>query len=534
MQKMLAHLRVRTLLPVVVLAFISAACGPPPADPRTLVPADALIYLESKDVGKAIRSITDSSKYHELAATVPDLSALDGVEMAVAITGFETAEEAAGDDSVVVGLRPRFVAVAETHFWNFQVNSVAENELGGLVNEMYGSDAVLETSEKHGGRYYTWTAKDGKRKAYALVIGSLLIFGNDETAIDKCIAVKNGEAESILATGKITDGERLAFGYIAPDGVLQIANIAGISMAMNSSEDVAAQSFIARVLPEIMRNSVKEITWTATSAENGVEDRYIISADPESAAVLNETIVFGGGKTGVPVARFFGKARTVSRYALKDPRVAWRSVLLTARSKVDDTSGEILAAFSGSLFTPYGVADPELFLGSVVSPIYTATFDDEGETLLVAARFTDAEQLKRSLVEEFDTSKPAEKLGTADSWLSEDGELRVIFTNEWIIIGAGKQAAELYRRMALGEPPSNTKDLQMTDAAIVTFGEGIGNVPQMIGVLSEMKAEGDEASLKWRTETRFDRNGMIRTTTSDFGLVGTIIAQFATEETLTE
>ena len=134
--------------------------------------------------------------------TKPDLSALKGVQLAVAVTGFETSEEKLTDEHSVGRVQPHFVAVADTHAWNFQAVRFAEKKARLLCRKIYDSEPTLEKSDKNGGKYFTWTAKDG-RKAYALVIDSLIYFGNDETAIDKCLAVKRGEADSIAKAGKV-------------------------------------------------------------------------------------------------------------------------------------------------------------------------------------------------------------------------------------------------------------------------------------------------------------------------------------------
>ena len=47
-----------------------------------------------------------------------------------------------------------------------------------------------------------------------LVIGSVIFFGNDETAIEKCVAVRKGEAESMAKNSKLPSGEFLASGYM--------------------------------------------------------------------------------------------------------------------------------------------------------------------------------------------------------------------------------------------------------------------------------------------------------------------------------
>src|SRR2546423_89635 len=83
------------------------------------------------------------------------------------------------------------------------------------------------------------------------VIDSLIYFGNDESAIDKCLTVKRGEADSIAKTGKLSTrpGDILASGYVSHDGVAQIASIIGIKLASELSEHSEVRSGIAAIIP---------------------------------------------------------------------------------------------------------------------------------------------------------------------------------------------------------------------------------------------------------------------------------------------
>src|SRR5438132_1505484 len=126
-----------------------------------------------------------------------------------------------------------------------------------------------------------WTAS----RLMRLQNASLIYFGNDETAIDKCLAVKRGLADSIIKSGKIKPAEpgTLASGYVSTDGIAQIANIVGLKFASEAGEDSEVQSAIAGILPQLLRNSITEISWTATKTEQGIEDKYLVSMPPDVA-----------------------------------------------------------------------------------------------------------------------------------------------------------------------------------------------------------------------------------------------------------
>jgi hypothetical protein len=508
-------------LGVSAVILLSISCGAKPIDPRTVIPADALVYLESKDLGRTLTStITAGSTFEKLAKQMPNLAPLSGVRVSIAVTGFETSQEAVTDENAVLNFQPRFVAVAETNAWGWQATSFIENQLGEFVNGVYDGEVEMHSTPRDDGKFYVWTAQDG-RKAFALQQGSLVFFGNDESAIDRCLAVKRGEAESIAKNSKITeDDARIAFGYVSPEGVGQIANIAGVSIAMGASEEEEVKSFVARVLPEILRNSVKELTWSATKTEQGIEDKVVISLDDESSRVFNETIVPAPQGTIQLTDLVPASATTVTRYIIKDPQIAWRSLVLTAKKKTDDASGALIAAFSGSVFEPYGIEDPEVFLSAVGPQLITVKIGAEADDAAVIASIKDHTKIRSSLAKEINFSKAAEKISGADVWKSEDGETAAAFIDDRLIVGDADTVLKCLeaKQANLGQAFAGS------DAVATTVGTESDPSAKIIELLSERKNENEPLVTQYRTETRFNKNGVERRTISDFGLLGSILA----------
>jgi hypothetical protein len=524
------------------VSVVNLSCGSKPTDLRTVVPADALVYLETNDLGKTLTAVTENEAFKAAAKTQPDFSALAGMKLAIAVTGFQTSEQAVTDENSVLNFQPRFVAVAETNAWNYQAISFTENKLGEFINETYGGEVTLETTDKHGGKYFVWTSQDG-RKAYALVSGSLIFFGNDESAIEKCLAVSRGETDGIAKNPKIMalSADSLASGYVSTDGVAQISNIAGISLALGASEEGEVKSFIARVLPEIVRNSATEVMWTASKTENGrLADSYSVYLKPETAKVLSETIV-PRTEAGSELNQFFLRdVASTTRYNLKDPQIAWRSVLLTARTKTDEVSGSIVTIFSSSLFEPYGIEDPELFLSSVDGAMQTVAFGDNGDEVAVIARVKDLDKLKRSLAKELDLSKPMISTHSKpphrfeNIWRSEDGELAAALSMErdMIIVGDAESVSRCtgYYHRIENLPAGFDRDaLQSSTAAVVTAGRHSDPRASLVVFLAGRRDENVPLTQTYITETRFSQNGIERRTVSDFGLIGSIIEQLGKE-----
>ena len=513
------------LLPLLlVAAALLAACGSKPTDPRTVIPGDALVYLESKDLREALRPITESPKFEAAAKSKPNLDALKGVRVSIAVTGFETSQEAVTEENAVLNFQPRFVAVAETNAWGWQATSFIENQLGEFVNDVYDGEVEMQSTPRDDGRFYVWTAQDG-RKAFALQQGSLVFFGNDESAIERCQAVKRGEAESIAKNSKITDDEgRMAFGYISSEGIGQIANIAGVSLAMGASEEDEVKSFVAGVLPEILRNSVKELTWTMAMSKDGIEDKVVISLDDESSRVFSETIAPVPAGTTQLTDLVPASAMSATRYIIKDPQIAWRSLVLTAKKKTDDASGALIAAFSGSLFEPYGIEDPEMFLSAVGPQLITVRIDANGEDAAVIASIKDRAKIRSSLAKEINFSKAPEKISGADVWKSEDGGTAAAFSDDRLIVGDADTVLKCLEAKQAGATSSLGQAFAGADAVATTVGMESDPSAKIIELFSERKNENEAFVSQYRIETRFNKNGVERRTISDFGLLGSILA----------
>jgi hypothetical protein len=481
-------------------------------------------------LGKTLGALTESKAFQEAAKKTPDFSALNGMQVAVAVTGFEASENQVTAENSVLNFKPRFVAIADTHTWNRYTLQFTEERLGEFVNETYGGEVTLDTADKAGGKSFIWTAKDG-RKVFAFVKDSRIFFSNDDTALEKSLAVFRGEADSLiknesLAKMRETSKDSLAFGYIAPDGIAQISNLAGVSTAMDATEDEEGRSFIARVLPQVLRNSVREVFWTATKTDAGIEDKYTVSLVPETASVVKETLVPPEKENSNSDEFVPSEVFSATRYNLQNPQIAWRSLLLVAGKNTDAVSAKILIAFSGSLLEPYGVVDAETFLSAVDSAIWTVSFDAEGDKSVAIVDVKDAEKVKKSIAG-INFKAAVEQRENALFWKSPDGEVAAAFVENKLILGdaeavvkclQAKQSSQSFTKNAAW------KKFSETNAVAVTYGKD--STEKTIEVLGEKKAENLQMLTNFTTETRFNASGVERRTVSPFGLIGRILAQF--------
>jgi len=516
---------------VITFSFTFNACRTPQkTDMRSFAPSDTIIYLETNDIAKTLQTLTESHAFQEIAADQTDFSALENMQLAVAVTGFETSEKKITEENSILNFKPQFVAVVESHAWSWQTLSFAENQLNYFVMKNYGDNAKLERRDEADGKLFTWAASDG-RKTFAYVENSLIYFGNDVSAIEKCLAVKKGEAESLAKNESLTrvySENNLAFGYISSTGIAQIANFAGVSLAVNTTEESEARSFIARIVPQILQNTTKEIVWTANKTERGIEDNFSVSLTTETSSVVKETLatsfVSQTNSAEFLPSDFF----SATHYNLKNPLIAWRSLLLLTVKNTDALSGKVLIQFSDALLEPYGVSDAETFLSSIDSEILTARFDEVGDRSVSIVSVKDLKKLKSSISKEINFNAPSEKRENAEIWFSENKQLAALFMENKLLLGDGESVLKCLQAKRSGQNFTKTPKFHRfaeSQAVTVTFGIDTDLATKIVEVLGKKKDENKKLATFYLTETRFTEKGFERKTASDFGLIGTLLQQ---------
>lgn len=509
--------------------ILLSSCSSKPTDLRTLVPSDTLIYLEANDLAAVLQPVVDNKAFELIAKSKPDFSSLKGVQLAVAVTGFETSEEKLTEEHSVGRVKPRFVAIIDTHAWDWQAVKFAETAINRVVIQMLGDDAKLGRSQKSqetGGTYLTWAASDGGL-AHALILDGLIFFSNDETAIDKCLSVRRGEIENFGKTGKaLPDGpETMAAGYVSTDGVAQLANIVGMKYAGDIGDDADVQSATADILPQLMRGAVTEISWSATRTDAGIVDKYLISTPGETATVLSETLVPSEASPS-QIGLLPADTPRATLYNLKNPQIAWRSLLLTSQRITSPEAGRIIGLFASLLFQPYAVNDAETFLSGVGPNILTANFGTEDEQPVVIAEIKDPAAVRRALSPELKKVEPGTPNAGFEIFQSDDGDLAAAFVGKFVIAGDAESVIKCLKESG-SDPKSETfKRLAIgSKTAAITVGSNSTLAREIAEVLADIKPAETTSNSFYVTETRFNRNGFERRTTSDFGLIGSIIAQ---------
>jgi len=535
----------RTIMPVVLAILVVVAISisyafrkPTMVDLRSFAPQETLIYLESNSLGKSLRALTENESFRENSSVGKDLSVIDGIQIAVAVTGFKANEKKDASGQSTLNLKPEFVVIAETRAWSWQINSIVENNINSFVQRVYGDGVKFSKVKKNGEKWHIWTARDG-RKTFAVISDTQIFFGNSEDGINKCLFAKSSNNDlrknESLSYERENAVDSLAFGFISTEGVKRIADLVGVTVAIEKSEDEAARGFISSVLPQILNNTTKEIIWVAEKGAKGIEDKITIKTKDEVSGILNETLVSVNSRGSNIYGLLPGDAVSVTRYNLKNPQLAFRGLLLVVAEKTDLVTRRLLGAFSNSLLEPYGISDAEAFLSGVDSEILTAQFDDDGERSLVIVKPKDLAKIKQSITDKIDFSAQPEMRSGAEIWQASDKILTVALVKDVLILG-DSESVNKSLSMNLKSQRDNEltgshffRDMQLSSAVSATIKKDTETTQRVLKVLGKPKSNAKGKTSYSLVETRFNKLGVERKYISDFGLIGTILELFSVE-----
>jgi hypothetical protein len=266
-------------------------------------------------------------------------------------------------------------------------------------------------------------------------------------------------------------------------------------------------------MPQILRGSINEVIWTANKTENGIEDKLNLTLNNDVAAIFSETLAPSDTTDQAMLGLVPNDADSVTQYNLRDPQIAWRSILLTVQKLTDPASGKIIAAFADSFFEPYGIKNGEGFLDTVSPGMVTVKYEDDDDVAVIA-RPTDQKQFTAAL----DTETV--KTPGAFIQISEPGLENVALTGNAETVAKCTQAHQNGKN--LQKQPINIGSGDGVPA-IRTFGLDRDTAALIAGVLNERRSDDVSPVSRYVVETRFNKTGMERKLTSEFGLISLII-----------
>ncbi len=517
------------ILLVGLMLFCISCRTPPKAELRSFLPGGTLIYAETSDLAKISGVFTGNKDWKTLSDDGETyLSFLREKQAALGLVGFES-----GGEGTVLQVKPKLVLLIDTGSSESQAAAVAGKVLQELSQRFLKENGEIEKQVINDTQWLIITS--GGKKIFSAVMGSVILIGNNEEAVKQCLEIKKSNGESLAANKELLQaGERygapdqIAFGYVSTAGIGELANYLTVSYALKSSENVMVREMISGLLPEMLQKTVSSAAWSARATGSGVEDTYFIETEKEFARNVSQTIK-AAPATGATGAKFVPKdIYSASLYRLEEPQIAWRGMVLSLATRMDQKALPMFEQFSRQLLKPYGIDDPELFLSATGSQIVTARFDEEGNEAVVIAAIKDKEKLKRAISETFDTGKAPVKIGGAEGaegWASRDGAFYALISDGSLIIGNEQGVLKcLAANTETLDLPQSFSNLSGGGAIVVTRQKD----DTAVRILSDLASRNNktvEVNSYAVTETRIETRGIKRRTLSAFGLLGEMLKQ---------
>ena len=522
---------------------------PRPIDVATRVPSEALVYAEADDLPQLLENLTTVEPWRAILgrgarrlswwgrtlAWIGVGRARDVVlarsQVAFVVLDIET--DGGGD---ALNVKPSAALVAETHTSEWRTRSAVEELVGELAHRVYGAPGV-ERNENEDGLTITWTAPTGHSRLIANVSGSAVVIGNDEQAIQTCIAVRRREHRSLAeetrfdaVRRRFTDRTALAFGYVSPRGATEIAKILALTYAARMSDDPRAQSAAAIILPQLAGKILRDAAWSMRVADGEIEDDYLFALPDELASRIGQA--FSPSHEPIHSAERLLPADTyqLTRYNYADPAAAWEGLKSAIASQLDRLIEPLAGRVLDAALKPYGIESPRDFLRAAGSEIATAQILADDQARVLIARVKDEATLRAEVRRHLKTFR-RETLGDVELLVSTDDERgAACFVDGYLILGREEDVRQCVRARAAGRTMAADEAFRRAarvaaneQALIATYTRERESMRELAHILGRDELVASSAYAI--ATTQLTAEGFRRRTRSSLGLLGAVLTQ---------
>jgi hypothetical protein len=549
--KFLRPLLALGLLLIVLVAVWLWWSLPSKVDMADYAPADSLVYVEFNNPAGVAHAIQQSTLWQAAApitqsrpasqsrvaafAARAGLGPLPAVlfaraQVALAMIGMNTFEE---ENELKV--RPEFALIIETHTSKWRIKPAVVDAVKQLATFSYGAPMCAERTAD--ADYIECSVSGSTRKIVAAIDGTLVVIGNSDNAVRSCLEARRGvrpnlhsDPEMVRVRGSVSSEQTLGFGYVSPANSAKLFAWLAPLKFFQSAGNEQLQQLLAVSAGKILRG----VAWTASSAPQGIEDRFLFSLDPGVVSRLQPAFI----EAGPPYDDFWVFVpkgfQSLTIYNNKEPATAWSSLSSAVAFKLDAVPAVLFGELLKSSLSVYGISNPKEALTALDAPLLTLKPTKSADEAILVARVNDPERLKRSLVE-------GEKLEGLESNPDPKKEFTAVFVNDYVLLGKSENVRaglEAIRKGVDADPKKYHNYLNQAsderEGVIVTFTndeERVNNFLATVVQLQGRKLSTQELERLREvvrtagvaaTDTRLNAFGIERRTRSAFGQFSTL------------
>jgi hypothetical protein len=548
--KFLRPLLALGLLVIVLVAVWLWWSLPAKVDMADYAPADSLVYVEFNNPAAVVHAIQNSTLWQaaapitqskpasqsRVAATAAraGLGPLPAVlfaraQVALAMIGMNTIEE---ENSLKV--RPEFALIVETHTSKWRIKPAAVEAVKQLANFSYGASMCTERSAD--ADYVECSVSGSERKVIGAVDGTLVVIGNSDNAVRSCLEARRGvrpnlrtDTEMVKVRSSVVSDKTLGFGYVSPTNSAKLFSWVAPLMILQSPGDQQLQQLLAVSAGKVLRG----VAWTASSAPQGIEDRFLFSLDPGVVSRLQPAFTESEPDEGF--WKFVPEGfQSLTIYRNKAPATAWSSLSSAVSFKLDAVPAALFGTLLKSSLSVYGISNPKEALTVLNPPLLTLKPSESAAEAILVARVNDPDRLKQSLAE-------VEILEGLESNPDPKKEFTAVFVNDYVLLGKTEnvRAGLVAIRKGVDADPKKyhnylSQASNEREGVIVTFTNDEERVNNFLSTLVQLQGRKlstqELESLRnvvrtagvAATDTRLNAFGIERRTRSAFGQFSTL------------
>jgi hypothetical protein len=544
-----------TALTLAVAAIWLWWVKPESVDMAAYAPADSLLYLEANRPLEVVEGVTRTEAWKAFEKAMGSQSepsnhwlqsfvrwtgigpvqsvTLSRAQVALVVTDLATTES--GDTLKVTA---EAAILIETHTAESRIKRPFEDALKALAEKTYGHPTSRRVTV-NGLEFIEWIASDSSRQMVGTVTGSLAIIGTSEKVIQDCLAVSQGQrpalkddAELKRLRQQLGADQALSFGYV-PGGRSARLLAVGIPLLLGRAPDSDFQRLITTGAAKVFGS----LAWSSRPYLTGVEDRYLITLQPDALAHLKPSFRDPGLQS--QIERIVpGDTYSVTSYRFADPSAAWLSLKTAVSSQVDALSAVIFSSLLKSSLLSYGIDEPEIFLGAVGGEVFTLRMDENDEHSILIAQVSNHAVLREMLERKMTVKARLGGEQSAEFFEDSTGDLAASLNKELVVLGAPvevRRYIEVVGTNAAGSDSARLKRMRFFagpgSANVVTYTNDEARVHSFFAALLE--AEGTPASTRLAeafaalpysmTETTLGNHGLERITRSPLGQFSSLL-----------
>lgn len=522
----------------------------------TYAPADSLLYLEANhplavaetiagtDAWKAFEKVLGTQsgatrgQWLQRFIGVTGVGPVQSVVLARAQVAAVVTDLGATEEGEALRIRSEGAVLIETHTAQFRIKPEFEKALKQLAEKTYGRPTQRQFS-LNGVEFIEWKAPEGSRQIVGAIVGSLVIIGNSERAVQNCAEVALGRRPKLKDDPELNrmrvqlgGGDALAFGYVPPGNSARLLAVGVPLLLGRAPGDAQFQSLVENGAAKVLGS----LGWSSKAHATGIEDRYLIGLAPAVVARLKPgfrpTNMLSTMEKVLPDDFY-----SVTSYNFASPAEALQSLRLAVSSQVDALSAIVFTSLLQTTLVSYGIDEPEKFLGAVNGELLTLRLDESDERALLIAGVKDRAALREMIAKKMQAKPGTENLETfADS----KGEFAASFVGDYIVVGSPSDVQRFAENWSGNGKRANADKLgkftyfasKSTSANVVTYTNDRSRVQSFISAFLQAKGAPIVAPERLAealrdlpysvTETTLDESGLARVTRSPLGQFSTI------------